>query len=242
MKLSLLLAAFTLTPICAIPAAHAADADMKPFRAVYTTLRNDEEVGRTVLSLVDNHDGTWTLKSQTKGTAGLAKLAGLDVVETSTFRWKNGRPEALRYDYRQDATFRQRTRHADFDWKAGKVRVSEGGKNYRYATVPGLIDRQSVTLAIASDLARGAKSLDYQVAVKDRVEDMRYLRGKSETLQVPAGAIEAVVVRRQGEPGADRRRVARSWFAASLGWLPVQIEQTGKDDNTVTLKLVSVDR
>jgi hypothetical protein len=56
---------------------------------------------------------------------------------------------------------------------------------------------------------------------------------------VPAGTFDAVLMRRVGEPGADRKRVARSWFAEKLGWLPVQIEQTEKKADTVTLKLAS---
>jgi hypothetical protein len=69
---------------------------------------------------------------------------------------------------------------------------------------------------------------------------MRYARGALETVQVPAGAFEARLMRREGEPGSDRKRVSRSWFAESLGWLPVQIEQTEKNGDAVTLKLVSV--
>ena len=37
-----------------------------------------------------------------------------------------------------------------------------------------------------------------------------------------------------------RKRIARSWFAESLGWMPVQIEQSEKKGDTFTLKLVSV--
>jgi hypothetical protein len=221
--------------------AFAATAAMKPFHAEYTTLQNDNELGRTTLDLADNHDGSWTLRSETIGTAGLAKIAGIHIVETSRFRWQDGRPLALAYDYKQDGGFKQRTRHAEFDWKTNQVRVTEGG-DFTYASVPGLIDRQAVTLALAADLLRGASSFDYKVAVKDHVEDMRYTRGASETLKVPAGTFKTLVMQREGEPGADRKRVARSWFAESLGWMPVQIEQTEKKGDTVTLKLVSSNR
>lgn len=227
---------------CAVPPAFAAEMVVKPFKAEYQTLHNGDELGRTTLSLADNGDGSWTLRSETKGTAGLAKLAGIHIVETSRFRWKNGRPEALSYDYRQTGAFKQRTRHADFDWKNGSAHVTEGGDEFHYPITPGVIDRQSVTLAIGGDLTRGAKAFDYKVAVRDRVEDMRYLRDKQEVLNVPAGEFAAVLVRREGEPGDDRKRVARSWFAQSLGWLPVQIEQNEKQGDTVTLKLVSSQR
>lgn len=235
------LAALALNLALALPAT-AAQTALKPFHAEYATLRNGDDVGRTTLDLVDNRDGTWTLRSETRGTSGLAKLAGIHIVETSRFRWKDGRPEALDYDYKQEGAFKQRTRHAGFDWTTNEVSVSEGGENFRYATAPGLIDRQSVTLALAADLLRDAHEFDYKVAVKDRIEDMRYRRGANESVKVPAGTFDAVLMQRDGEPGADRKRVARSWFASSLGYLPVQIEQTEKKGDTVTLKLLSTPR
>ncbi len=233
------LLATLLLNLFATVAAVAAPPAMRPFRAEYATLQNGSELGRTTLELRDNGDGSWTLRSETSGTAGLAKIAGIHIVETSRFRWQDGRPIALAYDYRQDGAFKQRTRQATFDWKANEVRVKEGGE-YRYATVPGLIDRQSVTLALAADLMRGAANFQYPVAVKDRVEEMRYVRGAKETLNVPAGTYPTVVMQREGDSDDDRRRVARSWFAESLGWLPAQIEQADRKGDTVTLKLVSV--
>ncbi|MEO7431904.1 MAG: phosphoribosylglycinamide formyltransferase [Dokdonella sp.] len=218
----------------------AADIAIKPFHADYATLRNGSELGKTTLDLADNGDGTWTLRSDTRGTAGMAKLAGVHIVETSRFRWKDGRPEAVAYDFQQTTAFKDKTRHADFDWKAGDVHVVEGDGDFRYRIEAGIIDRQAVTLAIASDLQRGATSFEYKVAVKDRIETMRYTRATGETLNVPAGDFDVVLMQRDGQPGADRKRVARSWFASSLGWMPVQIEQTEKKGDTVTLKLVSI--
>jgi len=69
---------------------------------------------------------------------------------------------------------------------------------------------------------------------------MRYERAGTEKVEVPGGTFDAVLLRRVGEPGADRKRIARSWFAESLGWMPVQIEQSEKKGDTFTLKLVSV--
>ncbi|MGH8172257.1 MAG: DUF3108 domain-containing protein [Rhodanobacteraceae bacterium] len=213
---------------------------LAPFHAEYAALRNGAEVGRTTLELADNKDGTWTLRSETRGTSGLAKLAGIHIVETSHFRWHEGRPQAIDYDYRQESAVKQRTRHAVFDQKSGEARVEEGRDSFRYATAPGLIDRHAVTLALATDLKRGATTFDYQVAVKDRIEDMRYQRAGTEKIEVPAGPYDVVLMQRVGEPGTDRKRVARSWFAESLGWIPVQIEQTEKKGDTITLRLISI--
>jgi hypothetical protein len=239
--MKLLLATVALT-LATVAPAFAADSAIKPFHADYATLRNGGELGRTTLDLSANGDGSWTLRSETRGTSGMAKLAGVHIIETSRFRWKDGRPEALAYDYRQDAAFKQKIRHADFDWQAGEVHVTEGDGDFRYPIAPGIIDRQAVTLAIASDLIRGATTFDYKVAVKDRIEAMRYTRAADATLKVPAGEYKTVLMQREGEAGSDRKRVARSWFAQSLGWLPVQIEQTDNKGDTVTLKLVSSNR
>jgi hypothetical protein len=233
----LLIAALLLLPL-SVPTAIAADG-VRPFHARYTTARNGDELGWTTLDLRDNGDGTWTLRTETRGTRGLARLAGVHVVETSVFRWRGGRPEALTYDFRQRGALRQRTRHAEFDWKAGEVRVSEGGHDYRYPTTPGLVDRQTVTLALAADLAHGRKTFEYAVAVKDRVERRRYEHGPRESLVVPAGTFEGLLMRRTDDVGPGRSRIARSWFAPALGWLPVQIEQVEtKKDEVISLKLV----
>jgi hypothetical protein len=226
--------------LAAASSAFAADAPLAPFSAEYVALRNGEELGSTTLALSDNHDGTWQLRSETRGTSGLAKLAGVHIVETSRFRWHDGRPEAIEYDYRQDSAVKKRTRHATF--ANSEARVEEGGESFHYAIVPGLVDRHAVTLALATDLKRNAQAFDYKVAVKDHVEDMRYERAGNETLAVPAGSFETVLMRRVGEPGADRKRVARSWFAEKLGWMPVQIEQTEKKGDTITLRLASAPR
>lgn len=233
MKPMLLLALALIAPCAAL----ADDAPLAPFHAEYVALRNGDALGTTTLALSDNGDGTWTLRSETRGTSGLAKLAGIHIVETSRFRWHDGRPEAIEYSYQQDSAVKKRTRHAKFS--NGQVEVEEGGETFRYAIVPGLIDRHVVTLAIATDLKRRASSFDYKVAVKDHVEDMRYERGGNETLDVPAGTFDTVLMRRVGEPGSDRKRVARSWFSEKLGWIPIEIEQSEKKGDTVTLKLAT---
>ena len=50
----------------ALPAIAAAPV-MAPFHAEYATLQNGDELGQTTLDLHDNGDGTWTLRSETKG-------------------------------------------------------------------------------------------------------------------------------------------------------------------------------
>lgn len=211
-----------------------ADPPIAPFHAEYAVSRNGSELGRSTLVLRAQGDGTWILESATHGTEGLASLIGVDVVETSHFRWRDGRPESLDYRYRQHTAFKHRKRDIAFDRRSQRATVSDNGEVHRYPIEAGVIDRHCASLAIAADLARGATSLVYAVAVKDRVEPNHYRNRGHESVTVPAGRYDSVRIDRD-DPGHQ----ATSWFAPSLGWLPVRIEQSDKKGDTITLRLVS---
>jgi hypothetical protein len=210
----------------------AAATPLVPFHAEYAVARNGSDLGVSTLDLRADDDGTWSLESHTRGTHGLASLAGVDVVETSHFRWHDGRPESLGYSLHQQAAFKDHRRTIEFDHDRGEATVTDDGKQHRYPIAPAVIDRHLASLALAVDLMHGVAELSYPVAVKDRVEPNHYRRTGHETIEVPAGRYDAVRVDRD-DPG----RKASSWFAPSLDWLPVRIEQTDRKGNQVVLKL-----
>ena len=210
---------------------------MTPFTADYVVLRNGKELGQTTLALTRNTDDSWTFSTRSKGTSGLAKLAGLDVNEESRLRLRNGILETTAYEYRQQTLGKERTRQIALDAANERVRVSYGDETHDYPLVPGLIDRQAITLALGIDLAEGVQALDYKVAGRERIDDVHYARCGEPEITVPAGAYASTCVERVRD-----RRVSRSWFAESIGWLPVQIEQIEKKGDNVTLKLVSLKR
>ena len=226
--------------LCALlPAAAAlAQSPIAPFEAEYQTLRNGKELARTTIRLGDNADSTSTLLTTTEGTSGLAQLAGLDVAEKSVVRWVAGRPETIHYDFRQEVAFKNRSRRGEFDWNAGQVHMVDGKSDARYALVPNAVDRHALTLALAADLSRNADRFDYKVAMKDAIEDVRYTRcGDDVKLTVPAGTFTTRCLER-----VRAKRTSKIWFVGNNGWIPVQIEQTERKGDTITLRLLSVDR
>ena len=222
----------------AVASAAPAPVSIKPFQAEYVALRDGKPLGVTTIEWRANADGSYTLRTSTKGTSGLAKLAGLDVTEESTLRWRNGVPETTRYDFQQDAAFASKDRHADIDWTGNRVEMNDNGKTVSYDTVPGMIDRHAVVLALANDLARHRDSFDYKVAMKDGIEDFRYTMLPDATLKVPAGSYDTVALQRTRGP-----RTSTTWFTERSGWVPVQIEQRDdKKKETITLQLKSLKR
>lgn len=228
---------FLLSPLILLScAAVAAGSPIAAFKAEYLALRNGSEVARTTIQLSENPDSTWTLRTSTVGTSTLAKMAGLDVTEESTVRWTEGRPEALKYDFRQDLAFKNRQRHGEFDWDTGQVRMIDGKSDVRYELVPFTIDRHALTLALASDLSRHSDHFEYKVAHKNAIEDVRYTECGEATTTVPAGTFNTRCLERVRE-----KRTSRSWFDGANGWIPVQIEQLESKGDIITLKLVSVE-
>ena len=230
--------ALFLLAACAGSALAQADAaPLGPFSANYQVLRNGKELGHATLSLRALENDTWEFTSQTHGTAGMASLLGLDIVEKSTFRWHAGKPQGLRYSYAQQAAIKSRNTTINFDWPAKSAVIRDNGKSIAIALDQPAMDRHLVTLALMADLKSGATALDYQVADKDKVADQRYVQGSHETLALAAGNIDAIKVER--DRGSDSKRTTTSWFAPQRGFLPVQIEQIEKKNGeTIVMRLV----
>jgi hypothetical protein len=214
-----------------------AQSPIAPFKAEYETLRNGKALARTVIEWKENADATWTLRTTTQGTSGLAKMAGLDVTEESIVRWVDGRPETTQYDFDQDVAFKSRKRHGEFDHETNTVHMVEGKSDARYALVPYAIDRHALTLALAADLSRGSDRFEYKVAMKDAIEDIRYTRCGDAELNVPAGRFATNCLERVRE-----KRTSKCWFEPGNGWVPVQIEQVERKGDTITLRLTSIER
>jgi len=213
-------------------AASASAADLKPMSATYAVARDGKSVGDASYTLNANRDGSWTLLSVTHGSAGMAKLVGLNVREESTFRWQDGKPQGLRYAYKQDAAIKHKQRDIDFDWNAGQARVRDNGKDFAYPIPPGAIDRSTVALALGTAVADGARVATFAVAVKDHIEQQRFETRGEEKVDVPAGSFNAISIERTDAAGK-----ARSWYAPNVAALPVRVEQIQGDGSTIVMEL-----
>jgi hypothetical protein len=222
--------AFALLAALPVAAVHAAE--LKPATAVYAVTRDGSAIGDSNFSLKQNPDGSWTLTSDTRGTAGKARLLGIDVHEESTFRWNGGKPQTLVYDYRQSSMIKSRTRHIEFDAAAQQAHSQENKDRFTYATPPGTTDRSTLQLLLAAAVTDGAHEVSAPVAIRDRVEQQNYAVTKNETVQVPAGTFHATRIERTDNPGK-----AINWYAANAGVLPVKVQQVSGDGSTVVLEL-----
>jgi len=206
-------------------------AELKPMTVAYSVMRDGKAVGEASYSLAANADGTWTLRSQTHGTAGMARLAGLDVREESVFDWRSDHAVGLRYDYRQDATFKHSAQTIEFDRAAKHARVKDSKGNFDYPIPDGAMDRASLYLVLGHAAANGVKDVTVAVAGRDHLEQQHFVAHGEETIEIPAGKFKAVAFERVDMPGK-----ARSWYSPS-SLLPLRIEKTQGDGSTILLEL-----
>lgn len=202
------------------------------FTATYDVLQGGEPMGVATVSLRAAGHGEWTYSKDVKGTAGLAAMLGASVHETSRFRWKGDVPEAISYDYRLQTGIKNKQRHLRVDWNKDQVTVDEGKGAQSYAARPGMVERNSLPLALGLALRDGMKQVALPVAVRQEVQTQHFKVSGRETVKVPAGSFQAQRVDR-----TDADRGFSAWYAPDRFPLPVKLSQ--HDGGNMQMELVS---
>jgi len=225
-------ATFMLALLGALPVAAAAPAAPRPLSATYAATQGGQPLGTATVTLSRAPDGTWMLRQELAGSGGLAGLLGASTSEVSHLRWHDGRFETLSYDYRLNSAIKRRQRHLVVDWPALSVNVSDDKGQETYPAQPGLIERNTLALALGLALAAGNTEVTLPVAVRQRVEQQVFAATGHERITVPAGRFEAERVER-----TDSAKCFSAWYAPQRLALPVRLEQSGK--NAISLRLTA---
>lgn len=236
MRSTLIHGAMALSMVLALPVAAA---PVAPFSATYEVRRNGDVLGEATLRLA--RDGAdWRFTSETRGTQGLAKIAGVRIDEASRFRYVDGRPETLDYRYAQKTSFNSRERSAVVDAAAGRVTLRNREAIQEAPYVRGLVDRQLLTVALMQAVAggrRGAETL--QVAGRSAVEAQTWWIGEAEAVPMGAASEQGLRIERRREDASGRTTVL--WLDRDDGHLPLRIEQREDDGETIDMRLLRRD-
>lgn len=219
------------TALC-IASSFAMAAAPHAFRATYKVLQGGSPIGQATVSLAPAGGGEWTYDKRMKGTAGLAAALGAELTETSRFRWNGDVPEAISYDYKLDSGFKNKQRHLRVDWAKHQVSVDEGKGALTYPAAPGMVERNTLGLAIGLALRDGRQQITLPVAVRQAVETEQFKVTGKEKVNVPAGSFDAVRVDR-----VDAERGFNAWYVPARYPLPVKLSQ--HDGGDLTMELVS---
>ncbi|HEY8328389.1 MAG TPA: DUF3108 domain-containing protein [Rhodanobacter sp.] len=227
---SLLAPLLGLGLLLATPAAPAATPTA--FTATYDVSQGGSPMGRATVSLRAAGDGEWIYSKDVKGTGGLAALLGASVTESSRFRWKGDVPEAISYDYQLQAAVKTKQRHMVVDWAKNRVSVDEGKGPQSYPASPGMVERNTLALALGLALRDGKQQIALPVAVRQEVQMQNFKVTSKETVKVPAGSFDAKRIDR-----TDADRGFSAWYAPDRYPLPVKLSQ--HDGGDMVMELVS---
>lgn len=234
--LAFLLCALALSALPLADSAASAPFGLSPYTAEYQLLRNGKVAGRATirLSREPGRPGLWRLHSHSEGTDGLAALTGLRVTETSIFRADAQGLACVEYHYQQGGLRkRERSVHCDDN---GIVSRDHKGQ-YRFPARSGVLDRQSVSLALASDLHAGRRDgLAYAVVDREQLQTQHYQVHGEEVTEVPAGRLAALRIERLRQ---NQARTTTTWHGLQQNLIPVRIMQHEDGEGDYELRLVS---
>ena len=202
------------------------------FTATYDVSQGGSPMGQATVTLRAAGNGEWIYSKDVKGTGGLAALLGASVTESSRFRWKGDVPEAISYDYQLQAAVKQKQRHLVVDWAKKQVTVDEGKGPQTYPSSPGMVERNTLALALGLALRNGKQQVALPVAVRQEVQVQNFKVTGKETVKVPAGSFDAKRIDR-----TDADRGFSAWYAPDRYPLPVKLSQ--HDGGDMVMELVS---
>lgn len=225
-----------------VPAAQpAATVELRPFRAEYEVLQNGEALGHGTITLRDGGHGRWEYLSHTRGTEGLAGLAGAEIIERSTLRRHADRLETLEYSFRQEIGWKERERSIEVDEAGRRIVSRDRDDEHVFTFEPGVLDRHAVVLALARDLAAGRRDkLRYTVVDRDELGPQHYRVVGAETITTAAGRLRTLKLERIRS--GERARSTTSWHGIEQDFLPVRVLQREPDGDTFEMRLISLQR
>jgi hypothetical protein len=202
------------------------------FTATYNVSQGGEPMGVATVTLHPAGNGEWVYSKDVKSTGGLAAMLGASLAENSRFRWKGDVPEAVSYDYQLQSGIKNKQRHMTVDWAKQKGTIDEGKGPQSYPASPGMVERNTTSLALGLALRDGKPQIALPVAVRQQVQTQNFKVTGKETVKVPAGSFDAERIDR-----TDAERGFSAWYAPARYPLPVKLSQ--HDGGDIVMELVS---
>jgi hypothetical protein len=222
-------AALLLLPMLAV-------ATPKPYHAEYEVRRNGSAEATATVNYGPQDNGRWQLSSHTHGSQGMAALVGVDINENSILRWNGDQPETIDYRFSQKAAWSSKQRSVKVDAASGHITSVDKDKSYSLAYQPGVLDQNSINVALINDLAAGKRGdLVYTVVNKGALSTQRYRVAGAVDLPTALGNQHAIKVERIRD-NADGRSTT-IWFAVDHGFVPLRVEQHEPNGDSIEMRI-----
>jgi hypothetical protein len=203
---------------------------LRPHTVVYRVSFKGMAAGDLELRLTRENGTLWRYETRPQPSFLARMVVSAASRERGTFRL--GPDGVTPVSYSLDDGSAQRTRDEaafEYDRAAGRVRGYARGEPLELPIVPGLQDPLSIRAAILVDLLAGRELGEYPMIDGRQVRTYVYRRVGTEKIATALGELEAVVYTSSRKDADARAKTWKYWYAPSLGWLPVRIEQHDPD-------------
>jgi len=234
MRASKLLAA---TAVCALSIFGNAQADTEealnitPYKASYTAYKWGDDVGEAHIELSELGENQYSLLYTSK----VSKFFLSDKrSEHSIFTVSDNTVVPSQYYYNRSGTGPDKALSVSFGADGNDKIAVENGDTFDWN---GEFDNQIYRLDLAKQLASGVKELDYSfVNYRGELRQYGVKVVDTETLNLPYGKLEAVKVKLIR---SSKKRETFAWFAPSLDYALVRLQQFKDGDEQGDIKLKS---
>ncbi len=209
---------------------------LEPFVATYQAYNEGKLAGAAKMQVVQTEGERWRVDLGIRGTRGFARLAGLNIEQSTVFDTHDEQYRPLSQATVKHAVFTGKKISGVYDWQAHSARWQGDVKKTRTAAIPlqdGDMSTLLLNLAVIRD-AQPGKSLAYRVVDNGRARDYRYaVAAQTEIVNVDDLSYDAMRVARTN--GGDDETIF--WVANGVP-TPVRILQRENGQDTLDLRLV----
>lgn len=209
---------------------------LEPFVATYQAYNEGKLAGAATMQVVRTEGTRWRIDLGIRGTRGFARLAGLNIEQSTVFDAKDEQYRPLSQATVKHAVFTGKKISGVYDWQARSARWQGDVKKTRTAAVPlqdGDMSTLLLNLAVIRD-AQPGKALGYRVVDNGRARDYRYaVAAQTEIVNVDDLSYDAMRVARSN--GGNDETIF--WVANGVP-TPVRILQRENGQDTLDLRLV----
>lgn len=211
----------------------------QPYTASYAVVWRGFNAGTTELGLARESDGAYVYASRANARGLFRAVFNEEITQTSWLQLTAQGVRPLRYRADDGTSDTKRDISLDFDWSAGRARGTAEDKPVDVAIDPGVQDAMSIQLALLIDLLRGQKPQTYRLIDKDKIKEYVYTYQGEERLKTALGEVDTVIYTSQR---TGSKRLTRTWYAPSLGYVAVRGEQVKDGKREWVMDIRTLDR
>jgi len=206
----------------------------RPFEGDFEFYRNGKLIGESTISLTIDGD-RWSMRSDTKGTKGVARFLRFREWSLSEGDWIDGAPRPDAFEQEVKVVVKTITTSAVFDWEDGTVLSIHKDGESTLEVVPGLLDPVAVGLRIRAGLARDEQEWRLPMVDDDQVEEQHFRVAETVRLDTALGCLDTHRVDKIRGP--ESTRYTQTWYADELAFVPVFIAHGKKDGDRLESRI-----